>query len=720
MLPSKLFPAAILVLSLSAITASALPPPYHPPANNYRPPPHNYNPPANNYHPPTNNYNPPPYHPPANNYRPPTNNYDPPSGNNNYYQQQARENAANAARENAARVARENAANAARENAANVARENAARVARENAANTARDNAARVARENAANVARENSARAARENAANTARENAARVARENAANAARENAARAARENAANTARENAARVARENAANAARENAARVTRENAENAARENAARVARENAANAARENAARVTRENAENAARVARDNQNRLAQRQRSEKAVLARVGELKAPQRAQFDKLQESMKQKQAALRVAKPVGAGTTLEKGKPQPSTVKPSLSRSGLAQTLSGKARSNPKLATAVDKLTGKNTQPLKKSDLATLKKNLPLEQGAKFSLTQPQFTTVAQMANNANDPRLKDAMTRYLQYGPAGMSQQDVALIQADLAQSARFPGQANRVGALAAVLAETRDYQNAQQALVSLQNQNAGSGKGGNILGSFLGAAGGALVGTLLSGGGVLGGYPGGAGGFYPGGGDYYPPEVPTLFYPSDPNVTIDPDDAYPSVSGVSLAVTNPPYLDATESGAGPDGDPIQLESGEQAARFAEVADLAYDAAPWQTTRYLRVGNAAGEKVVVYIRFLAETGPDTTVWLPAEPDDSSNQWAVFELEPGESADLKQDDWQVNARKACIWARSGSLEWNQFRTRPLDLVSDVQYQSPAPQVFNFTVN
>ncbi len=212
----------------------------------------------------------------------------------------------------------------------------------------------------------------------------------------------------------------------------------------------------------------------------------------------------------------------------------------------------------------------------------------------------------------------------------------------------------------------------------------------------------------------------MDGGGALGGGPDGAGGSISGGGgDYLPPDVATLFYPSDPDAAIDPEDAYPSVSGVGLAVTNPPYFDASGSQGGSDGAVIQTASGDDVAGYAEVANLSYDAAPWQTTRYLRVGNASRQKVAVYVRFLAETGPSTTTWLPAEPQDPSDQWAVLELNPGESADLKQDDWQVNARQACIWARSDSSEWNQFRERPLDLVADQQYQSAAPQVFNYTV-
>ena len=60
-----------------------------------------------------------------------------------------------------------------------------------------------------------------------------------------------------------------------------------------------------------------------------------------------------------------------------------------------------------------------------------------------------------------------------------------------------------------------------------------------------------------------------------------------------------------------------------------------------------------------------------------------------------------------------------FEPGETADVKDGDWQINPRQVCVWAKSETSEWNQFRTTPLNLVVEEQYQSDAPQVFNYTV-
>jgi hypothetical protein len=241
----------------------------------------------------------------------------------------------------------------------------------------------------------------------------------------------------------------------------------------------------------------------------------------------------------------------------------------------------------------------------------------------------------------------------------------------------------------------------------RNVKNAQQALSALKYSNSGTDA---FLGSFIGAAAGTLFGTLLSGGGVLG-YPPGGGGFYPNGG-YLPPEVPTLFYPCVGNNYIYNDDAYPYGPGVALAITGPP-----DGGGGGGGD-VQVAGGGSAG-YDEVGGLAFDAAPWQTTRYVRLGNATAQPVTVNVRYLVEDDANRTYWLPSRPDDPNGDWATFELQPGETADVMDGDWQVNAREVCIWARSDTSEWDQFRDRSLNLVPEQQYQSDAPEVFNYTV-
>ena len=81
------------------------------------------------------------------------------------------------------------------------------------------------------------------------------------------------------------------------------------------------------------------------------------------------------------------------------------------------------------------------------------------------------------------------------------------------------------------------------------------------------------------------------------------------------------------------------------------------------------------------------------------------------------------WLPAAPDDESGDWSVVELDPGETVDLTDGDWQVNANQMYAWAQSESGQnWDQFRSEPLNLVPEPegQYQSAGLEVFNFTLH
>ena len=100
----------------------------------------------------------------------------------------------------------------------------------------------------------------------------------------------------------------------------------------------------------------------------------------------------------------------------------------------------------------------------------------------------------------------------------------------------------------------------------------------------------------------------------------------------------------------------------------------------------------------DLGTLPLDAAPWQTTRYLRLANATPKKVSVQLRYFVETGPHKTAWLPERPDSADGAWTTVELEAGETADLKDGDWRINARRVCVWAKAGDQEWDQFPRKP----------------------
>ena len=69
---------------------------------------------------------------------------------------------------------------------------------------------------------------------------------------------------------------------------------------------------------------------------------------------------------------------------------------------------------------------------------------------------------------------------------------------------------------------------------------------------------------------------------------------------------------------------------------------------------------------------------------------------------------------------SDKAMSFELNPGETADLQEGDWRVNARKV----RTGESDkgaWDRFREADLWLVpeQDHVYEAPEVQTFLFTV-
>ena len=89
--------------------------------------------------------------------------------------------------------------------------------------------------------------------------------------------------------------------------------------------------------------------------------------------------------------------------------------------------------MAKALAVKAKTNPKLRPLLGKLTGKDPRPLTKSDLATLKSNLPSKIRYMPPVTPAEATNLAGMATSpTQNPPFKNALSDYLAYGPAGMS------------------------------------------------------------------------------------------------------------------------------------------------------------------------------------------------------------------------------------------------------------------------------------------------
>jgi hypothetical protein len=122
------------------------------------------------------------------------------------------------------------------------------------------------------------------------------------------------------------------------------------------------------------------------------------------------------------------------------------------------------------------------------------------------------------------------------------------------------------------------------------------------------------------------------------------------------------------------------------------------------------------------ADPTFDAAPvdsvWQNTRGLRVGNGTKEKVKVFVEYETQNDQGQTQWYPQ--NGQARKGLQFDLAPGEVSDLKDGDWQINARRVRVWAQGADgKRWVRFKDKELDLVPEKDgkgnhgYASPQKQ-------
>jgi hypothetical protein len=113
----------------------------------------------------------------------------------------------------------------------------------------------------------------------------------------------------------------------------------------------------------------------------------------------------------------------------------------------------------------------------------------------------------------------------------------------------------------------------------------------------------------------------------------------------------------------------------------------------------------------------------QTSRYLRVANGTNEKLTVYVQVKAEASDDEWVWYPGEP--GSDRVLAYELEPGQTADLSDGDWQLNGSRVRLWAESVSHQYLTFRDQDLWLVPETDnedyhaYYASGIQTLDITI-
>jgi hypothetical protein len=194
-----------------------------------------------------------------------------------------------------------------------------------------------------------------------------------------------------------------------------------------------------------------------------------------------------------------------------------------------------------------------------------------------------------------------------------------------------------------------------------------------------------------------------------------SGGLLPGADETFPPLVPCLWFPNDPNAEPGPD-VVPAGSGVCAGVSAGSDLGALAG--------VSHERGQSEERAQDLGSVALDDPVEQTCRYLRVTNATREKITVWIQYRTQDDRGRWAWYPANPKGSERAVRVA-LDPGETVDLTDQGWRVSASRIRFWARSQSRQWVTFKEADLWLVPEVGpddshgYNAAEVQTFDLTV-
>ena len=112
------------------------------------------------------------------------------------------------------------------------------------------------------------------------------------------------------------------------------------------------------------------------------------------------------------------------------------------------------------------------------------------------------------------------------------------------------------------------------------------------------------------------------------------------------------------------------------------------------------------------------------TRFLRVANISGDTLTLYVQYYTQDADGKWAWFPGAPDKAEP--LSIELAQGETADVLDNNWHVNASRVRIWAKAANgKEWNKFKTTDLDLVPETDaggmpaYLANNAETFCFSV-
>jgi hypothetical protein len=118
------------------------------------------------------------------------------------------------------------------------------------------------------------------------------------------------------------------------------------------------------------------------------------------------------------------------------------------------------------------------------------------------------------------------------------------------------------------------------------------------------------------------------------------------------------------------------------------------------GNPAHLSQDElEAVQSA----LDYDAQAKRELRYVRVENATGQPVTLWLRYQTLTDEGGWQWLPASLGERVRSLR-YTLQPGTAGYLKSQDTWVAAGRVRVWAESASGQrWLTYRNRDLPLTA-----------------
>jgi hypothetical protein len=181
----------------------------------------------------------------------------------------------------------------------------------------------------------------------------------------------------------------------------------------------------------------------------------------------------------------------------------------------------------------------------------------------------------------------------------------------------------------------------------------------------------------------------------------------------YPPQdwlpgCPVAVFPNDPGQVAGP--------GIVAGIV-PGSLDI------PSGEELGGLVSDLGEANTDLTTALDSVSPLQTTRYLRLANTTNEQVTISLQYYTPTKDGEAVWCPGNPEDSATAIS-YELEPGESADIEDNGWRINATRARIWAKSKTREWLQFKDKDFWLVPEARegeggYWAPEIGVASFVV-